>query len=209
VYEVLRLLYGIPSSARALHFTLDKYMQSQGFVRSGFEESIWIREANDTCKHRILISAHIDDTLILCDDLATLQTFKQELLERFEGTDEGEVEEYLGCKLIRDRDAKTLKLVQGTYIRRILETHGMTDCHPVKTPLAPGVRLTLRDSPEGDGERRHHLESPGRPGGHQPFARLGGQRFRRRSRQPSIDDWFPSKLASRLRSRPGASDGDL
>jgi len=38
VYEVLRPLYGIPSSARALHFT------------------------------RILMSAHIDDTLILCQD---------------------------------------------------------------------------------------------------------------------------------------------
>jgi len=38
VYEVLRPLYGIPSSARALHFT------------------------------RILMSAHIDDTLILCED---------------------------------------------------------------------------------------------------------------------------------------------
>mmetsp|Transcript_62304 Transcript_62304/g.129298 ORF Transcript_62304/g.129298 Transcript_62304/m.129298 type:complete len:214 (-) Transcript_62304:258-899(-) len=89
VYEVLRPLYGIPSSARALHYTL-------------------------------------------------------------------------GCKLIRDRAAGTIKLVQGTYIRRILETHGMTDCHQVKTPLAPGVRLTRRDSPQGDGRRGNHVEQAGR-----------------------------------------------
>eukprot|EP00961_Rhodomonas_salina_P159461 2147337-Rhodomonas_salina.1 len=39
VYEVLRPLYGIPSSARALHFTLDKWMKSEGFTQSGFEDS--------------------------------------------------------------------------------------------------------------------------------------------------------------------------
>lgn len=32
VYEVLRPLYGIPSSARALHYTLDCCMTDQGFV---------------------------------------------------------------------------------------------------------------------------------------------------------------------------------
>eukprot|EP00961_Rhodomonas_salina_P140301 1888086-Rhodomonas_salina.1 len=31
VYEVLKPLYGIPNCARALHFTLDDFMKSQGF----------------------------------------------------------------------------------------------------------------------------------------------------------------------------------
>mmetsp|Transcript_62276 Transcript_62276/g.129140 ORF Transcript_62276/g.129140 Transcript_62276/m.129140 type:complete len:194 (-) Transcript_62276:86-667(-) len=78
VYEVLRPLYGIPSSARALHFTL-------------------------------------------------------------------------GCELVRDREAGTIKLLQGQYIRRILETHGMTEANAVKTPLAPGVRLSRRDCPQRNG----------------------------------------------------------
>jgi hypothetical protein len=37
--------------------------------------------------------------------------FKKELLTRFIGTDESEVTQYLGCELIRDRKAKTAKLV--------------------------------------------------------------------------------------------------
>jgi len=137
VYEVLRPLYGIPSSARALHFTLAKFMSEQGFVKSGFEESVWVREADEKYKHQILMSAHIDYTLILCKDIATLQDFKQQFLTRFKGTDEGEVTEYLGCEIERDRVAGTLKISQCTYIRRILETHGMTDTNPVKMPLNP------------------------------------------------------------------------
>eukprot|EP00961_Rhodomonas_salina_P283272 3828363-Rhodomonas_salina.1 len=64
------------------------------------------------------MSAHIDDTLILCEDLGTLEKFKALMLVRFEGTDEGKVTEYLGCKVIRDRPERTLHLCQTAYIQK-------------------------------------------------------------------------------------------
>eukprot|EP00961_Rhodomonas_salina_P197970 2671328-Rhodomonas_salina.1 len=93
------------------------------------------------------MSAHIDDTLILCEDLGTLQQFKQAFLTHFEGTDEGEVTEYLCCDIIRDRAAGTLTIKQTAYIQRILAHHGMQDANPVKTLMEPGVRLLRRDCP--------------------------------------------------------------
>ena len=51
VYEVLRPLYGIPSSAHALHFTLDKFLRDNKFVKSGFKEGVWVREADKSFKH--------------------------------------------------------------------------------------------------------------------------------------------------------------
>eukprot|EP00961_Rhodomonas_salina_P012191 164253-Rhodomonas_salina.1 len=66
VYECLSPLYSHPASARSLHFTLDAWMKSEGFTQSGFEDSVWIREADARLPHRVLMSAHIDDTLILC-----------------------------------------------------------------------------------------------------------------------------------------------
>eukprot|EP00961_Rhodomonas_salina_P039396 529613-Rhodomonas_salina.1 len=74
-------------------------MKSEGFTQSGFEDSVWIREADARLPHRVLMSAHIDDTLILCEDLDTLTKFKALMLTLFEGTDEGEVTEYLGCNV--------------------------------------------------------------------------------------------------------------
>ena len=41
-----------------------------------------------------------------------MAAFKKEILTRFIGTDEGEVTEYLGYELIRDRSAKTATIVQ-------------------------------------------------------------------------------------------------
>ena len=46
-------------------------------------------------------------------------------------TDEGEVKEYLGCEVIRDRAARMGKLVQAGYAERVLRTFGMWDCNPV------------------------------------------------------------------------------
>jgi hypothetical protein len=44
-----------------------------------------------------------------------MTTFKKQILTRFIGTDEGEVTEYIGCELIRNRSAKTAKLIQRGY----------------------------------------------------------------------------------------------
>eukprot|EP00961_Rhodomonas_salina_P303016 3941063-Rhodomonas_salina.1 len=76
VYEVLRPLYGAPNSGRTLHYTLDKFMRDNSFVKSGFEESVWIRYADEELPHTIMMSDHVNDTLILCKNLDTLQKFK-------------------------------------------------------------------------------------------------------------------------------------
>jgi hypothetical protein len=93
------------------------------------------------------VSAHINDTLMACKDLAKLAAFKKSFLTRFLGTDEGEVTTYLGCELIRNRAAGTITFRQSVYAQKILMTYGMWDCVPVRTPLEPGTRLTKEDCP--------------------------------------------------------------
>ena len=155
VYEVCKPLYGNPSSPRALHKTLDSYFQSEGFQHVGFEESVWARPKGGKYSEDIYVSAHVDDCLICCKSADVMAKFKLDLFERFHGTDEGEVKEYLGCEVIRDRSARTGKLVQAGYAQRVLRTFGMWDCHPVGTPLDPNIRLTKKDSPEAVDPRLH------------------------------------------------------
>ncbi len=57
------------------------------------------------------MSTHVDDCLIVCKSATIMSAFKQDLFSRFVGTDEGEVTEYLGCEIIRDREARTGKIV--------------------------------------------------------------------------------------------------
>jgi hypothetical protein len=77
-----------------------------------------------------------------------MTAFKKEILKRFVDTDEGEVAEYLGCALIRDRLAKADKFVQKGYAERVFKTFGMWDCKPCGTPLDANSRLSKADCPQ-------------------------------------------------------------
>lgn len=67
-HEVCSPLYGHPASARCLHYTLDKFMCDSVFHKTGFEESVRILHADEPYPHTIYMSAHIDDTVIMCED---------------------------------------------------------------------------------------------------------------------------------------------
>jgi hypothetical protein len=88
-----------------------------------------------------------------------MAAFKKEILTQFIGTDEGEATEYLGCELIRNRSAKTAKLVQRGYAERVLRTFGMWDCKPCATPLDASSRLPKKDCPQD----WHRLAAAQRP----------------------------------------------
>ncbi len=147
VYEVLRPLYGIPSSARALHRTLSKWFKEQGFKTAGYEDSVWVCPAGGAYAHDMIVSAHIDDTLIASSSLATMTKFKQAFLTRFEGTDEGPVTTYLGCELVRDRAVRKITFRQAVYAEKVLKISGAWSACLVTTPLEQGMCLTADDSP--------------------------------------------------------------
>jgi hypothetical protein len=77
-----------------------------------------------------------------------MEEFKAHMLDRFIGTDEGEVTEYLGCEHVRDRKARTGQLIQALYAERVLRVFNMWECNPVATPLDHNVRLSKLDCPE-------------------------------------------------------------
>jgi hypothetical protein len=78
VYEVLKPLYGNPSSPRTLHKTMVFYFRSEGFDTIGFEESVWRRPAGGKYAEDIFISAHVDDCLIACKSKDIIAAFKKE-----------------------------------------------------------------------------------------------------------------------------------
>ena len=55
----------------------------------GFEESVWVRPKGGKYREDIYVSTHVDGCLICCKSTTTMSKFNQELLTRFEGTDEG------------------------------------------------------------------------------------------------------------------------
>ena len=89
---------------------MSAYLKSQGCTLVGFSMWTVVQEG-----HVILITAHIDDFIIACADIMVLDEFRTALLQRFEGTYEGEVHTYLECEILRELQAgKTLASIANT-----------------------------------------------------------------------------------------------
>jgi hypothetical protein len=78
-HEVLRPLYGNPSSPRALHNSMDAFFKSEGFHTIGFEESVWERVVGGKYAEDIYVSAHVDHCLIACKSKDIMTAFKKKL----------------------------------------------------------------------------------------------------------------------------------
>ena len=58
----------------------------------------------------------------------------------------GEIKQYLGRDVKRDREKGILRLTQSAYADELVTSFGLADAHPVKTPMDPG--LVMDDSPD-------------------------------------------------------------
>jgi hypothetical protein len=108
-----------------------------------FERGMWCATING---HMLLIAAHIDDFILACADRDTSDTFRTNLLARFDGTYEGAVHTYLGCEIERDIPAGRTLLSQRHFAEDVLRTFEMWDCIPALTPMKPGTRFTKEQS---------------------------------------------------------------
>jgi hypothetical protein len=53
-------------------------------------------------------------------------------------------------EIICDQNDRTITISQEQYIETILECHGMSECHPVTTPMVAGLKLQKLDEAEMD-----------------------------------------------------------
>ena len=68
-----------------------------------------------------------------------IRVFKEEMGSKFEMSDLGKLNYYLGIEVIQTKDGVMLK--QERYAMKILEEAGMSECNAVHIPMEPGLKL--------------------------------------------------------------------
>jgi hypothetical protein len=100
---------------------MSAFLKTQGCTKVGYEESMWTTQSNG---HQILIVVYIDDFIIVCAPRPTLDSFRNTLLARFDGTTDDVIQTYLDCEIERDMLNGTTTLSQKHYVEDILHTYG-------------------------------------------------------------------------------------
>ena len=91
----------------------------------------------------VIIATHVGDLLIFAKDKQIIKDLFSDLssISSLEIKDLGEIREFLGVQVIRDRANKSLLITQEQFTSRLLEKFNKEDIKLRQTPLPPNIKL--------------------------------------------------------------------
>jgi hypothetical protein len=140
VWKLEKVLYGLKQASYEWNQTLNKYLQEEGFrfVRSEADHSLYVLHEGSKV---IWLMVYVDNMLTASNFHDYLNSFKIWPKQHFDLTDMGPTRHFLSMHIMHDCEKCTLSVSQKTYLEKILENTGMSQCNPVGTPMTPGVAL--------------------------------------------------------------------
>ena len=109
-----RALYGLKQAPRQWNRKFNAFMIDHGFVRSGHDSCVYVKEVSSGEYVYLLIYVH--DMLIAAKSVAEINKIKKDLSEGFEMKDMGAASRILGIDISRNRSKGTLELSQSGYL---------------------------------------------------------------------------------------------
>lgn len=83
----------------------------------------------------ILIALYVDDILILSNSQPLLKVANGGLMAHWAIQDLGEVDQFLGIRIERDRAQRMMHISQRQLLMDILGEAGMSECNPSRSPF--------------------------------------------------------------------------
>ena len=142
VCHLLKALYGLKQAPRVWYGVIREFLKSLGFKPTNSDASVFVSSDKKT-----YIAVYVDDLLAMGPNLDLLNNIKKKLAKRFNMTDLGPAQHYLGVEIIREGDSLLLR--QTAYLTKVLERFGMQNCSVLNSPMEPGLDKILESTKEG------------------------------------------------------------
>lgn len=201
VCKLNKAVYGIKQAPHEFYEMLRGSLERLGYQRCMSDTCVFVRTSK-TSSRPMIIPIFVDDGFPMChpDDLVEMHADLKVLMTEYEIKEVANAHVVLGMRVTRDRKARTLKLDQEVYIRRMLEQHGMANCKPAPTPQEERSAKRAASEPaedeveeDVDGGWRSHYGSV-----------VGGLLYAALSTRPDIA--YAASIRARAISKPSWSD---
>ena len=130
-------------------------MKSLGFNRCLSDTGVYILRKNSSI---LVVILYVDDVLWMGNNTELLQTLKSKFMKTWECRDLGQVSEYLGMKIVRDRRNQLLTIDQIDYAMKVVKHFGQENAKPARTPLPAGYVPKPNDG-TATSEQRSYYQS--------------------------------------------------
>ena len=138
--RLLKSLYSLKQAPYVWYSEIDGFLRSFGLVRSNQDHNLYVSQD-------LIVLLYVDDILIRAASVSGVSSLKQPLSGRYSMVDLGEIRQYLGMQIDRDRSNRQLFLHQTRYTETILHRFGMGDCKGVYTPMDSKAALAPPEDP--------------------------------------------------------------
>ncbi|CAI7909416.1 unnamed protein product [Closterium sp. NIES-54] len=122
------------------HFASMTTLAALGFAPSTADPSLFLR--TDTSLPPFYVLVYVNDLVIATADTEALTLVKSELQKRHTCTDLGELRNYLGLHITRDRARRTITLTQSHMVHQVLQRFSFWYSSPMFSPLPTGHSLS-------------------------------------------------------------------
>jgi hypothetical protein len=144
VCKLNKALYGLKQASRQWQLFLTNILENLGFYKLKIDNSVFIHK-----EKAIILATHVDDILVFAKDIILVNNLYKDLsrISRLEVTNLGEIKEFLGVEVIRERSKRSLIITQRSFINKILTKYNKLNNKPKNLPLPIGVKLTKNLDP--------------------------------------------------------------
>lgn len=138
VCKLNKSIYGLKQASKAWNDKFHDFVTKLGFRRSKSDQCLYRR---GTGKKKIFLILYVDDILVIGHDTNEIEAVKRSLATGFDMTDGGEISSFLGMKVERNLQGRTMRISQRRYLEALLDRFNMTDCKASSIPMECRLRL--------------------------------------------------------------------
>ena len=132
VCKLNKALYGLKQSPRVWYQTLSTFLKSKGYNPIDADHSVFTKDG------KTFVAVYVDDLLLCGPDMEIINTLKRDLSSVFQMVDLGPAHYYLGMSITRNRQQRTLRIGQKSYLEEAIKSAGLWESAPQLTPMATG-----------------------------------------------------------------------
>ncbi|KAK8600765.1 hypothetical protein V6N12_050614 [Hibiscus sabdariffa] len=145
VCKLQRSIYGLKQASRSWNLRFNDAIKEIRFIKNEYEPCVYKKISGSIVSFQIL---HVDDILIIGNDIPTLQSIKTWLSSCFSMKDIGDASYILGVKIYRDRSRRLLGLSPSTYIYKVLKRFSMEESKRGFLPMRHVLELFGKEFPK-------------------------------------------------------------
>ncbi|KAJ0600057.1 putative RNA-directed DNA polymerase [Helianthus annuus] len=116
-------------------------LQGLGFRGSKTNSSLFVYSSGGTLLYLLV---YVDDIILTGNNSQAIDQVVRNLSMSFAIQDMGRLSYFLGIEILYS--GQDILLSQQKYINELLQRAGLSNAHPVDSPITPGVKLALGDS---------------------------------------------------------------